>query len=147
VNGERARAAISLFRSGFSCSQAVLASFADLFGLEEEQMLRISQPFGGGIAHRGDICGAVSGALMVLGLKHGRTKAEDLASRDKTYAAVDAFLRKFVEIHGSFLCRELLGRDMSSPAAWDRAREEGLFATLCPRFVRQAAEILEEMLD
>jgi C_GCAxxG_C_C family probable redox protein len=79
----RAQLAVSRFKDGFSCSQAVLSAFSDTYGLDLPLYLKISQPFGGGIAHLGDICGAVSEALMVIGLKYGWTKAEDIRAREK----------------------------------------------------------------
>jgi C_GCAxxG_C_C family probable redox protein len=82
---ERVKNAVSCFSEGFSCSQAVLTAYSDLFNLDRKTALKISQPFGGGIAHQGETCGAVSAAFMVIGLKYGRTKAEDLEAREKTY--------------------------------------------------------------
>lgn len=143
---ERSQQAVSLFKEGFSCSQSVLAAFSDMFGLERDLALKISQPFGGGIAHRGEICGAVSGAFMAIGLKFGRTKAEDIASREKTYEAVKNFIKKFEDLHGSIICKELLGYDIGSAEEFAEAEKQGLFENLCPKFVRHASEILKEMI-
>ncbi|HYC20977.1 MAG TPA: C-GCAxxG-C-C family protein [Candidatus Bathyarchaeia archaeon] len=75
--------AVALFQHGFSCSQAVLSAFAQHFGLERDTALRISQGFGAGIAYTDDICGAVSGAIMVIGLRYGRITAETKLQRKK----------------------------------------------------------------
>jgi C_GCAxxG_C_C family probable redox protein len=143
---DRSQQAVSLFKEGFSCSQAVLGAYSDIFGLERNLALKISQPFGGGIAHRGEMCGAVSGAFMTIGLKLGRTKAEDTPSREKTYEAVKSFIRKFEDLHGSIICRELLGYDIGSADGFAKAEKQGLFETLCPKLVQNAAEILKDMI-
>ena len=94
----------------------------------------------------GEQCGAVTGALMVIGLKYGMTKAKDEGARDKTYELVREFVAKFKSRHGSIRCRELLGCDLSNDEGLTTAREKGLFDTLCPQLVRDAAEILEEIV-
>jgi len=139
---DKSQIAVSRFKEGFSCSQAVLSAFSDVCGLDLNLALKISQPFGGGIAHRGEICGAVSGAFMVIGLKYGRTQADDIPARDKTYKAVANFIQKFENRHGSINCKELLGYDLSTEEGQKRAEEEGLFENLCPKFVRDAADIV-----
>jgi C_GCAxxG_C_C family probable redox protein len=143
---ERSQIAVSLFKEGFSCSQAVLSAFSDVFDLELSIALKISQPFGGGIAHRGDICGAVSGAFMALGLKYGRIEADDIPSRDRTYAAVTAFIEKFESVYGSIVCKELLGHDLNTEEGQKKAEDEGLFENRCPKFVRFAAELVEDLI-
>ena len=143
---ERSEIAVSRFKEGFSCSQAVLSAFSDLFDIELNLALKISQPFGGGIAHRGDICGAVSGAFMAIGLKYGRTQVHDIPSRERTYAAVTTFIEKFEGVFGSIICKELLGNDLSTEDGYKKAEDEGLFETLCPKFVRHAAELVETVI-
>lgn len=142
----RAEKAVCVFDEGFSCSQAILAAFDDVSGLDRNTALRISQPFGGGIAHRGETCGAVSGAFMVIGLKHGRTKAEDRQARDKTYAVINEFIDRFSALHGSLLCRDLLGVNLAKPGVYERAEEKKLFDSACPPLIRSAVEILEKIL-
>ena len=143
---ERIQTAVDTFQQGFSCSQAVLSAFADVFNLDKSLALKISQPFGGGIAHRGEICGAVSGAFMVIGLKFGRTKAEDTEARDRTYEIMTQFIQKFENLHGSIICKELLGYDLGSEEESKKAEKDGLFETLCPKFVQHAADILTELI-
>jgi C_GCAxxG_C_C family probable redox protein len=143
---DRSQAAVTRFKQGFSCSQAVLSAFSDIFDLDLDLALKISQPFGGGIAHRGEICGAVSGAFMAIGLKFGRTQAEDTPARDRTYEVVTQFIQKFENLHGSIICKELLGYDLSTEEGERKAEEEGLFETICPKFVQHAADILIELI-
>ena len=138
--------AVALFREGFSCSQAVFAAFSGDFGLDREISLRISQPFGGGMAHLGEACGAVTGAFMLIGLKHGRTRADDLPARDRTYAAMREFVERFKGLHCSIQCRCLLGLDIGTEEGMRLAREKDLFQTVCVKYVQHAAEIVEDIL-
>ena len=142
----RAETAVALFRQGFSCSQAVAAAFAPDLGLERDAALRLSQPFGGGIARRADWCGAITGALLVIGLKHGRDRAEDEASRDRTYALANEFISRFAARHGQIKCRDLLGCDISTPEGRKTAERLNLHRTKCEDYVRDAAVLLEELL-
>ena len=134
------------FRSGFSCSQAILSAFAEQFGLDRDTALRIAAGFGGGMGRMAGTCGAVTGAYMVLGLKFGVTDAADRQAKEALYERVREFSRRFAARHGSTTCRDLLGCDMSTPEGLARVTQEKLPATLCPPFVQSAAEILEELL-
>jgi C_GCAxxG_C_C family probable redox protein len=138
--------AVGAFEGGFNCCQAVLATYGPRFGLERELALKLASGFGGGIGHLGESCGAVTGALMVIGLKQGATVAGDKESQDKTYGLIGQFLEKFKARHGSILCRELLGYDISTPEGRQAVKDKGLNKKLCPGFVRDSAEILEELL-
>jgi len=142
----RPEIALCLFRQGFSCSQAVAAAFAPDLGLDREAALRLAQPFGGGIARRADWCGAVTGAFLAIGLKHGRDRAEDAAARDRTYALVNEFIARFSARHGQLKCRDLLGCDIGTPEGQKQAEAQKLHQTKCEDFVRDAAAILEEIL-
>jgi C_GCAxxG_C_C family probable redox protein len=146
MKNDKSQIAVSRFKEGFSCSQAVLSAFSDVFDLELNLALKISQPFGGGIAHRGDICGAVSGAFMAIGLKYGRTQVDDIPSRDRTYKAVTTFIQNFESVFGSILCKELLGHDLRTENGQKNAEDEGLFENLCPKFVQLAAEMVEDLI-
>jgi C_GCAxxG_C_C family probable redox protein len=143
---DRINNAVSAFSEGFSCSQAVFSAFAEELGVDRTTALKISSAFGGGMAVMGLTCGAVTGALMVIGAKHGRTHADDNAAKEKTYETSREFVRRFTERHKSILCRELLGTDISTPKGKKRMKEQGLFSTLCPYLVSDAVEILEEII-
>jgi C_GCAxxG_C_C family probable redox protein len=140
------RRALSTFDEGYSCSQSILSSFAPELGLDREMALRVATAFGGGMGHRGDTCGAVTGAFMVIGLKHGRVKAEDRDVRDRAYALVNQFVEAFEARHGSIVCRELLGFDLSTPEGEQLAEERWPDDMPCREVVRDAASILEELL-
>jgi C_GCAxxG_C_C family probable redox protein len=129
------------FAQGLNCSQAVFSAYASRLGLSEEMALKLSSPFGGGIARQGQVCGALTGALMVLGLQHGNADPQD---KEATYQMAGEFVRRFQERHGAILCRELLGCDISTPAGLQTAREQHLFTTICPALVEQTAKLLTE---
>jgi len=142
----RVQDAVATFKQGFSCSQAVFAAFSESLGLEREKALKISQPFGGGMASLGKTCGAVTGAMLAIGLKYGRTRPEDEAAKQKTYGLVRELLQRFEARHGSIVCRDLIGVDLSAPDGHKLGAERGVFENLCPGFVADAAQILEEIL-
>ena len=133
--------------TGFNCCQSVLSTYGTQFGLNREIALKLAEGFGGGMGHRGETCGTVTGAFMVIGLAHGRTKVEDLLAMAKTHDLVREFVDRFKSRHRSIICKELIDCDISTPEGMKRAQEEKLFANLCPKFVEDAAEITEQILD
>ncbi|NLU41417.1 MAG: C_GCAxxG_C_C family protein [Firmicutes bacterium] len=138
---ERSDRAVELFRKGFACSQSVLAAYSDLFGLDEKTALRISDGFGGGIARRQDLCGAVSGAVMLLGLRYGRTRAEDTEAHERTFSYVNRLCDEFIRKYGSLNCGDILGCD------WPTVRNRGLRDSVCTKCVRDASQIVERLLQ
>ena len=138
--------AMASFRSRFTCSSAVFSAFSDELGLDPDTAKKIACGFGAGISKTGNICGAVSGAIMVIGLKYGKTEAGDDAATEKTRALVRKFIHEFTEKNGSVNCTELLGYNLSDPEEFAKARDSKLFVTKCPALVRDAADILEKIL-
>ena len=136
----------SSFNSRFNCCQSILLAYCQEFGLDSQVASRLSTGFGGGMGRMAGACGAVTGAFMVLGLKYGNIRAEDGESKEKTHGLVREFTAKFKARNDSMICRKLLGCDISTAQGLKRAREEGLFSKFCSRFVRDAAEILQDML-
>jgi C_GCAxxG_C_C family probable redox protein len=106
------------FRKGFNCSQAVLSSFGEEFGLDPVMAYRVGAAFGGGMGHMGETCGAVTGAFMVIGLKYGLTAADGSQSHWEAFSAVQDFTEQFKSRHGSIVCRDLLGIDISDRKAF-----------------------------
>jgi C_GCAxxG_C_C family probable redox protein len=143
---DREELAVSLFQKGCSCSQALLAAYGDRFGLEREVALRIAAGFGGGMGRMAGTCGAVTGAFMLIGLKYGGATTEDRQAKERTYEAVREFTKRFISRHDSLVCRELLGCDISTPDGFQLAKEQKLAAAICARLVRDAAQIVEEMI-
>jgi C_GCAxxG_C_C family probable redox protein len=142
----KAEDAVVLFQQGFSCSQAVLTVFAKDFGLNRDIALRISQGFGAGIAYSDDICGAVSGAIMVVGLRYGRIRADDKTAKEKTYTVVGEFLRQFKQNNDSVECTRLLGYNLSDPQQIAEAKKSKAVMARCPTLVRDAVEIVETLI-
>jgi C_GCAxxG_C_C family probable redox protein len=138
--------AAHFFDQGYSCSQAVLAAFAGVFELPIDQALRLAAPFGGGISHTGQMCGAVSGALMALGLRYGATSGDDKVTKERMYRIAQAFQQQFTTRFGSVTCPGLLGVDISTPAGLAQARQQNIFKSICPGLVRAAAVMAAELM-
>jgi C_GCAxxG_C_C family probable redox protein len=141
-----AEKAVSSFEEGFMCSQALLVAYADQFGMDRRTALRVSAAFGGGMGRMGEICGAVTGAFMVIGLKYGRTEVKDVESHERTNRLVQEFVRRFKAVHESIVCRELLGCDLSTKEGQKAFVDNKLRQTLCTKFVSDAAEIVGQLL-
>ncbi len=124
----------------------MLGGFAERYGMSLEHAVRTACAFGGGVAGTAQTCGAVNGALMVLGLAHATTEPGNGPARQNTYAATRSLLDRFRERHGSYNCRELLGVDIGTCEGRARAMREGLFVTRCPVFVRDAAAMAAELV-
>lgn len=133
---KKIKMASDLFNGGNNCSQAVLTAFASDYGLDEETALKITCGFGSGVRNA-EICGAVSGAVMVIGLKYGYSKE---ICNQKT----EEFTAKFKAENGSVVCRKLLNCDISTPAGREKAIAGNLFNTKCLDMVVSAVTILEE---
>ncbi len=139
----RPETAVSIFLKNYNCSQSVLAAYAAEFGLDEKTALRMASPFGGGLAHKGDVCGAVTGGLMALGLARG---TDTPASKEEIYRLSQEFMSRFEARHGSIFCRALIDCDMSTPAGHQAAVARGVFRSICPDLVGDAVEIVQELL-
>ena len=139
--------AASLFSQGFSCAQAVFAAYAPEFGLHRDTALKVSAGFGGGMGRMGQTCGAVTGAYLAIGLKHGAVSGQDREKKERTYRLVREFTAKFRARNGSVVCKELLGCDIGTPEGFDEMRRKGLHGTVCTKMVRDACELLEEILQ
>ncbi len=132
-----------LFKSGFNCSQAVFTAFKQ-DSIDEKTALKLSTIFGAGVAAQGaGVCGAVSGALMAISLKHGRENLEAVDAKTKTYELGRQFMAKFEEENGSVMCEKLLGINIGTPENMQKANEAGLFKTKCYNLVLSAGKILE----
>jgi C_GCAxxG_C_C family probable redox protein len=129
--------ALAYFNGGFNCSQAILSAYSPRYGLDAELAQRIACGFGAGMGRLGETCGAVTGAYMLISLIHGD-------DRERTYELVREFSKRFIEHNGSTECRTLLNVDLITGDAEFASRQ---VAKICPNMVKDAAEILEELLD
>jgi len=108
--------------------------------------MRVAGPFGAGIGRMGGTCGAVSGAFMAIGLKYARTGPGEDAAKETGYALARQFVARFTALHKTTCCRELLGCDLSTPEGMQQAKDQKLFETRCATFVRDAADIVDDLL-
>lgn len=130
--------AVNSFKSGLNCSQALLSAFSEDLGLDKETSAKIASGFGGGMGCTGETCGAVTGAVMVIGLKHGKSGKATAFSRE--------LMERFRDRNGFVTCRALLGCDISTEEGMAKARKDNLFSSRCPKFVEDAAGIVEELV-
>ena len=145
---DHGKTAEELFRKGYNCSQSVLLAFGDITGFDDDTAARLASSFGGGIGRMREVCGAVSGAAMVLGLVKGYSDPDDLVAKKAHYALVRTFADRFKERNGSVICRELLSGVQTSTGGDPEARTTEYYKKRpCPELVRQAAEILDELLQ
>ena len=138
--------AITLFENGFNCSQAVLGAFTQDLSIDKKTALKIGTGFGGG-ARNGELCGAVTGGLMVLGLKDGHFTKDDQAGKLRSYELAKEFTERFGQAQGDIVCKNLLGYDLSNPEEYKILEDKGSFKTECPKYIETAVEILEEMIQ
>ena len=135
--------AVSCFNDGFNCSQAILSTYCETFGLDKKTALQISCGLGAGMGRLQGTCGAVSGAYLLIGLKYGKFSKEDDSAKEKTYAMVREFAKLFEERNKTTSCRDILGVDLING---DKQLAAERVKTLCPKMVRDAAEIIEQLL-
>jgi C_GCAxxG_C_C family probable redox protein len=137
--------AAAVFSQGLSCSQAVFSVYAGEYGLDKDAASKIASGFGGGMGRMGQTCGAVTGAYMVIGLKYGAATG-DREAKEKTYRAIREFAEQFKAKHGALVCKDLLGCDISTPEGFGEMKKLGLHEKVCTKLVRDACEILDELL-
>ncbi|WP_337996964.1 C-GCAxxG-C-C family protein [Oleispirillum naphthae] len=139
--------ALATFTGGYNCAQAAVSAFCAEHGLDEDLAMRLACGFGGGMGRKQEVCGAVSGAILALGLVHGRGKGGDKAMTQATYDKVYALMSAFEARHGSCLCRELLqGCDVTTPEGTRQVKERGLRDSVCMACVRSAVEIAADLI-
>ncbi|MFX1313209.1 MAG: C-GCAxxG-C-C family protein [Promethearchaeota archaeon] len=137
----------TFFNQGHNCAQAVLKAYGTQYGLDEDLAFKITSSLGGGLARSGNTCGAVTGALMAIGLKYRSLNVEDQINKELTYEKGMNFIEQFKSIYGTIKCKELLGYDISTLEGREKANINNVFEDLCPKFVKSAAEILEIILN
>ena len=137
--------ALQLFESGFNCAQSSFYPFAKNMGISKKHALNITTAFGAGIIYRGEMCGAITGAMLAIGLKFGRSEAEDADAKELTYFLVKELHTKFEKEFGSLHCKHLLGLNDVSAESWAKVNEDKKFKSNCPLYVAKAVEIANEL--
>jgi C_GCAxxG_C_C family probable redox protein len=138
------RLAAGRFARGFNCAQAVFSAFAEEAGVSNELALKLTAPLGAGMGRAGETCGALSGALLALGLRYGSDRP---GGKEEMYRLARAFIEQFRAQHGTLLCRDLVGHDISTPEGLQAAREHNSFGTVCPAIVEQTARALASYME
>jgi len=149
MNEEKARKAKEYFLQGYNCSQSVVAAWCDEIGLDMETALKVSSCFGGGMGRMREVCGAFSGALMVLGMKYGNTVGKDAKAKGENYAMVQKFAARFKEENNfdSIICREMLGLTGASQPAPAARTQEYYKKRPCPELIAMASGLLGEFME
>ncbi|MCB2197509.1 MAG: C-GCAxxG-C-C family protein [Bacteroidetes bacterium] len=140
--------ALSYFNNSFNCAQSVLTTFGPELGLGKDECLRIATAFGAGMGKQQHVCGAVSGALMVLGLKFGKALNDPESNKENTYDKAAEFLKRFESKNESIYCKQLLQElDMKKEKDLIKIHELGLFETDCINYIKQAVDITEQLIN
>lgn len=141
----RSEKAKDLFLSGYNCTQSVLLSFADDLKFSRELAQKLAAGFGGGMGKQQETCGAVTGAIMVLGLLKGEHVNNNDELKESSYGAVKELTRNFVATYKSTRCRDLIGCDLNTPEGAARFKEEKMMEKICADCVKKAVEIVEDL--
>ncbi|WMC92345.1 C-GCAxxG-C-C family protein [Kineothrix sp. MB12-C1] len=137
-----------LFKKGYSCSQSIVLAFNDETGLDSETALKVSSSFGGGMGRLREVCGAVSGMFVVVGILYGYSDPSDRIAKAKHYKLVQALAMKFKDKNNSIICRELLGLSTEKESPIPEKRNEGYYKKRpCTELVEHAAEILDTYIQ
>ncbi len=143
-----AKTAQDYFNSGYNCSQSVLLAFCDKTGLDEKTALMISSSFGGGMGRLREVCGAVSGMFMVIGLLYGYSDTADHAAKSAHYARLQTLAKSFSDETGSIICRDLLGLSKGADNPVPEKRTEQYYKKRpCGELVYLAAKITQEYIE
>jgi C_GCAxxG_C_C family probable redox protein len=140
--------ALETFSGNFNCAQSVLSVFAEELGLNKNIALKLATPFGAGMAYRQETCGAVTGALMAIGLKYGKDKNGTTEQKEQTYDLSGLFIAEFKKMHSTICCRELMDyHNMSTPEGMAKIQELDLFHLRCVNYVQDAVKITEKIFE
>lgn len=137
--------AADLFLEGFNCAQAVAVAFTDVTGMDKKAAAMMASPFGGGMGRMREVCGAVSGMLLVLGSLYGYDQSDDNAKKKAVYKQVQQLAEQFREANGSIICREILKNPASDPNPSPRTAEYYAKRPCC-RMVMTAAQLMEDFI-
>lgn len=144
----RSEVAIAKFINGYNCAQAVFYAFCDNLNFEKDTALRISCGFGAGMGRKEEVCGAISGGIMVIGMIFGRGEDQNRSLMEQTYSMTRLLMDKFTERQGTFICRRLIGNcELTTPEGQNEFKEKDLLNKVCKECVRNVIEIIEDIID
>ncbi len=142
----RSDIALEKFLAGYNCAQSVLYPFCDDFGFDRDTALRLACGLGGGMGRKQEVCGAISGGILALGLKYGRGEGQDRALTEETYRKDRELIAQFESKHGTCICRKLLNCDLNIPSGKRYFKENDLHNKICKVCVQTAVETVEKIL-
>ncbi len=144
---ERSERAVAKFVSGFNCAQSVLFSFCDDLGVDTDNALKLACGFGAGMGRKEEVCGAVTGGIMVIGAKYGRGENDERKATEVTYAKIRELMDQFAQQHGTYICRELLnGCELTTEEGQKVYLDGDYFNRICKPCVKSVVEILESII-
>ena len=144
---DRSEKAVAKFVEGYNCAQAVLFSFCDDLGLDKDKALKIACGFGAGMGRKEEVCGAVSGGIMVIGAKYGRGANDERKATEITYEKIRELMNQFSITHGTYICRELLcGCELTTTEGQKTYLKNDYFNKVCKQCVKRVVEILEGII-
>ncbi len=140
----RIEQATAKFLEGYNCAQSVFYAFCDDLNFEKNTALKMTCGFGGGMGRKGEVCGAVTGGIMVIGAKYGRGDADDIKFTELTFKKTRELMDQFAAKHGAYICRDLInGCDLTTEEGMKQFMENDLINKICKPFVQSVVEILE----
>ncbi len=138
--------AVKQFKSGYNCAQSMIYSFAEELGIDKSIAMKLATGFGGGLGRTGNVCGAVTGGILILGLMFGRGENEDKIKQEKTYQYVREFIEKFKVKYGTVECKSLIDNiDLLTDEGKKRFRETNMI-NKCSEYVESANKIIQEII-
>jgi len=144
----RTEVAVSKFSEGYNCAQSVFHSFCDDLHFDQNTALKMACGFGAGMGRKEEVCGAVTGGIMVIGAKYGRGERDDRAATELTYKKTRELMDRFEQKHGTFLCRKLLhGCELTTEEGQKHFKDNNLSDTVCKPCVRSVVEILDDIME
>ena len=138
--------AVHLFRSGFNCSQSVVSVFANEYNVDKAVLRLLSSGFGGGMGGMQNVCGAASGAFMILGLKYGYAEASESYKKPQLYNIIQDFSKQFIGQNGHLRCCDLLKCDLKTEEGKEYFKNNELKEAVCVKCVKNSVELLEKFL-
>jgi len=139
--------AVSKFLEGYNCAQSVFYSFSDDLGFEKSTALKIACGFGAGMGRKEEVCGAVTGGIIVISAKYGRVEKDDRPAQEITYKKTRDLMEQFSKKHGTYICRQLLnGCELTSGEGQKSFKENDMLNKICVPCVKSVVSILEEII-
>ena len=136
---EKSDIAIETFNNDLNCAQSVIGAYAEQYNLDKNNLFKLASAFGGGMGHTNGVCGAISGGLMVLGLKHNSKQFD----KETTYAQTRHLMDEFIKRNGTRDCEKLIGVDLMTEEGKKEFKEKGIKKKVCEKCIADVIDIVE----